>query len=155
MCAQGGYYRAGMDLQSICRISDLTAEYSIGVSAEALDSTFGLTVVDGGIKGSVVADDDMLTFVRDAGDVSRSTFSFDRASGMFSGRFLAVDSSGRKRSLGYRGVIMPNWGEACKVGCGGGTRPGPFKPFGVGAAYMSGQRGVPGIKIALDPIQKD
>ena len=155
MCAQGGYYRAGMDLQSICRISDLTAEYSIGVSAEALDSTFGLTVVDGGIKGSVVADDDMLTFVRDAGDVSRSTFSFDRASGMFSGRFLAVDSSGRKRSLGYRGVIMPNWGEACKVGCGGGTRPGPFKPFGVGAAYMSGQRGVPGIKIVLDPIQKD
>jgi len=155
MCAQGGYYRAGLDVESICRLSDLTADYSIGIAEDGLNSTFGLKLAEGGIKGVVTAAGDMLTFVRDAADVSRSAFSFDRASGMFTGRFMAVDSSGRKKSVSYRGVILPNWGEACKAGCGGGTRPGPFKPFGVGTAYMAVQRGALGVEIKLSPIQKE
>lgn len=152
MCGQGGYYRPGMNLEAVSMMSDLTTDYKMEVSVDRLYDMYGLRPEDGAFSGVVSVKGDGVR-LRDAS--SRTTFSFSRATGMFSGKFTAIDDSGRRIRVGFRGIVTPNWGEACPSGCGRGPRPGPFKPFGVGTSYVNVRKSIPGVLFKLSPIQKE
>lgn len=131
--AGGGYYRSGMDLESICQHSD-----------NQKNNLYQLSLPDG--VRHVLVHGANLRLLADDGNGPRVTFSLNRSTGVFSGKY---------EGHSFKGVLLPNWGRGCG-GCGAeAPRPGPFKPFGVGTSYVPGKSGSCGQVITLDAVPEN